>query len=98
MPDNSLDHINLRSEEVIEILTEVPNWMIRWGNLLFLSIILTLLLISWFVKYPDIITSEAIITTQIPPQKEYAQIPSTEEWKKFYNDFGEIQLYSSYDA
>ncbi len=33
-----------------------------------------LLSISWFVKYPDVIVSQAIITTQIPPQKEYAKI------------------------
>ncbi len=77
MPDNSLDHIELRSEEVQEILTKVPHWMIRWGNVLFLTIILMLMLISWFVKYPDIITSEAIITTQIPQQKGYAQITGT---------------------
>lgn len=74
MPNNSLEYIELRSEEVQEILTKVPHWMIRWGNVLFLALILMLLLISWFVKYPDIIPSEATITTQIPPQKEYAQI------------------------
>ncbi len=74
MPDNSLNNIELRSEEVQEILTKVPHWMIRWGNVFFLSLILMLMLISWFVKYPDIIPSEATITTQIPPQKEYAQI------------------------
>jgi len=74
MHENDLDNIELRSEEVQEILTKVPHWMIRWGSLLFLSVILLLLLISWFVKYPDIITSEAIITTQIPPEKEYANI------------------------
>jgi multidrug resistance efflux pump len=74
MADNSLDNIELRSEEVQEILTKVPHWMIRWGNVLFLSLILLLLLISWFVKYPDIILSEVIITTKIPPQKEFARI------------------------
>ncbi|GAA3638698.1 HlyD family secretion protein [Flavivirga jejuensis] len=74
MPDNSLEDIELRSEEVQEILTIVPHWMIRWGNVLFLALTIMLLLISWFVKYPDIITSEATITTQIPPQKEYAAI------------------------
>ncbi|WP_349664878.1 HlyD family efflux transporter periplasmic adaptor subunit [Cellulophaga lytica] len=74
MPESNLDKIELRSEEVQEILTKVPHWMIRWGNVLFLSLILLLLAISWFVKYPDIILSEAIITTQIPPQKEYAKI------------------------
>jgi hypothetical protein len=71
---NNLEDIELRSEEVQEILTRVPNWMIRWGNTLFLLLIIMLLLLSWFVKYPDIIISEVIITTEIPPQKEYARI------------------------
>ena len=71
---NKLDNIELRSEEVQEILTSVPDWMIRWGNVLFLFLLLMLLGISWFEKYPDIIVSEALVTTQIPPQKEYAKI------------------------
>ncbi|TXD49769.1 HlyD family secretion protein [Polaribacter sp. IC073] len=71
---NKIEDIELRSEEVQEILTKVPNWMIRWGNTLFLLLIVMLLALSWFVKYPDIITSEAIITTKIPPEKEYASI------------------------
>ncbi len=69
-----IEQIELRSEEVQEILTKVPHWMIRWGNVMFLGLILLLLFISWFVKYPDIITSEATVTTQVPPQKEYAKI------------------------
>lgn len=73
MPEK-LEELELRSEEVQEILTKVPHWMIRWGNVLFLALILLLFLISWFVKYPDVIISEATITTQIPPQKEYAKI------------------------
>jgi multidrug resistance efflux pump len=73
MPD-TLKEIELRSEEVQEILSKVPHWMIRWGNVLFLGIILMVLILTWFVKYPDIISSEAIITTQIPPQKEFAKV------------------------
>ncbi|HXJ99163.1 MAG TPA: HlyD family efflux transporter periplasmic adaptor subunit [Gelidibacter sp.] len=71
--ENKLENLSLRSEEVQDILTKVPHWMIRWGNVLFLALILLLLFITWFVKYPDIIPSEAVITTQIPPQKEYAK-------------------------
>lgn len=67
-----LDKIELRSEEVQEILTKVPHWMIRYGNVVLLCLILLLLFISWFVKYPDVIPSDAVITTSIPPQKEYA--------------------------
>ena len=74
LKNNHLDNIKLRSEEVQEILTKVPNWIIRRGNALFLILILLLLFISWLIKYPDIIASEAIITTEIPPQKEYAVI------------------------
>ncbi len=68
-----IEALELRSEEVQEILTRVPHWMIRWGSVLFLFLIIMLLAISWFVKYPDIIASEVLITTQIPPQKVYAK-------------------------
>ncbi len=73
MPE-TLDDIQLRSEEVQEILTRVPHWMIRWGNLLILALVILLLFLSWLVKYPDVIPAEAIITTRIPPQKEYAKV------------------------
>ena len=73
MKENQLDNIELRSEDVQDILNKVPNWMIRWGNLVILILILLCLLISWFVKYPDVIISSAIITTELPPQKEYAR-------------------------
>ncbi len=67
------DNIQIRSEEVQEILSYVPNWMIRWGMTLVFIIILMLLFISWFVKYPDVITAEVVVTTKIPPEKIYAK-------------------------
>jgi multidrug resistance efflux pump len=66
--------LEIRNEEVKDILSKVPHWMIRWGNLMFLLLILLILLLSWFIKYPDIITAEANLTTEIPPQKEFARI------------------------
>lgn len=68
MPNN----IELRSEEVQEILSFVPNWMIRWGNSLIFILFVGLLLMSWLVKYPDTIPAEVIITTTLPPEKVYA--------------------------
>jgi multidrug resistance efflux pump len=61
--------INLRSEDVQEILTRVPHWMIRWGNVVILCIILSLFFVSWLIKYPDVITTQIVITTAIPPEK-----------------------------
>lgn len=71
MPQNT--EIELRSEEVQEILTRMPHWMIRWGNSIILITILLVLGFSWLIKYPDVITAPITITTQIPPEKLVAK-------------------------
>lgn len=71
MPNHN--EIELRSEDVQDILTKIPHWIIRWGSLVVLIILLLLFLVSWMVKYPDIITTEITITTQIPPEKLVAK-------------------------
>ena len=64
----------LRSEEVQEILTRVPNWMIRWGTVLIFGIIMMLFFVSWLIKFPDVISTQIIITTNIPPEKLVAKV------------------------
>ncbi|RZN84768.1 MAG: HlyD family efflux transporter periplasmic adaptor subunit [Winogradskyella sp.] len=73
MTNNDVD-IEIRSEDVQDILETVPNWMIRYGNMLVLGLIIMLLSISWFVKYPDVLSTQAVITSELPPQKTFAQI------------------------
>ncbi|AUC75472.1 HlyD family secretion protein [Olleya sp. Bg11-27] len=68
-----LEEIELRSEQVQDILSYVPHWMIRYGNLLFLGLIILFFSLSWLIKYPDVIVAEALLTTQIPPEKLIAQ-------------------------
>lgn len=63
----------LRSEEVQEILTRVPHWLIRWGSGVILGILIMLLFVSWLIKYPDVVTSQIVITTAVPPQKLVAK-------------------------
>lgn len=65
--------IELRSEEVQEILTRIPNWLIRFGSFVILMLLLVVFFVSWLVKYPDVITSPIIITTNIPPEKLIAK-------------------------
>lgn len=67
MPE--INDLNLRSEEVQEILTRVPNWIIRWGTMTVSGVIVLLLFSTWFIKYPDVITTQIAITTNIPPEK-----------------------------
>ena len=69
-----LNELELRSDEVVEILSKPPNWMIRWGSALLFFLIVMLLLLSWAIKYPDIVQTQAIVTTLNPPQKEFASV------------------------
>ncbi len=73
MPENH--KFELRSEEVQEILTRVPHWMIRWGSAVVLLIVLSLFFVFWLVKYPDVIATQIVITTNIPPEKLVAKVP-----------------------
>ena len=65
--------IELRSEEVQDILTRVPHWMIRWGNIVVLLVLFSMMLGAYFIQYPDIVTTQVIITTQNPPEKLVAR-------------------------
>jgi len=72
--EETVKSIELRSEHVQELLEAVPNWMIRYGNVLILVFMIMFFMLSWFIKYPDIINSKAQITTKLTPQKTHAQL------------------------
>lgn len=71
-----LDNIELRSESVQDTLSQPPNWMIRWGNTIILGILGMILLMSYFIKYPEFIPAAIIVTSQNPPEKLEARINS----------------------
>lgn len=68
-----LNQIEIRTEEINEILGKAPNSIIRWGITVFLIVLLVLLIGSWFFKYPDFVTSSIEITTEIPPAEIVAK-------------------------
>ncbi|KPK84092.1 MAG: hypothetical protein AMS27_10890 [Bacteroides sp. SM23_62_1] len=67
MAEKENDKIELRSEEVQEILGHVPAWIIRWGILVILITVLLIIFGSWLFKYPDIKRANILITTENPP-------------------------------
>jgi multidrug resistance efflux pump len=70
MIKNSLmeeEKIEIRSEEVQEILGQTPQWIIRWGITVLFAIVFLFLFSSWFFKYPDILIAPIVITTENPP-------------------------------
>lgn len=60
-------NIEIRSEEIDEILSTMPGGLLRWGISAVAGTILVLLLISWFVSYPDVVKGRITLTTPTPP-------------------------------
>lgn len=67
------NNIELRSEEVQEVMSHVPNWMIRWGTTVIFFVVFLLIFVSWMIKYPDVIKGPVTVTTSIPPSRIVAQ-------------------------
>lgn len=65
--------IELRSEEVQEVISRVPGRIIQWGITVIFIVLLSMLAISWFVKYPDILTANVLITTIPAPVTSIAR-------------------------
>lgn len=59
--------IEIRSGEVQEILGSVPSRMIRFGMYIFLFVLALIIAGAFIFKYPDIITSKIVVTTENPP-------------------------------
>ncbi|MEK6615352.1 MAG: HlyD family efflux transporter periplasmic adaptor subunit [Bacteroidota bacterium] len=59
--------IELKTEEVNELLTAIPSWMVRWGITAIFFIMVLALSLSFFIRYPDILSATTTITTINPP-------------------------------
>jgi multidrug resistance efflux pump len=71
--DYEKHNIELKSDEVQEILGTPPSWMVRWGTTLMLIITCLILWIGYFLKYPDVVTSRITLTTNVPPTSVVAR-------------------------
>lgn len=80
-----LNNLELRSDSVQDILSAPPHWMIRWGNTVIFIIMVMILLMSYFIKYPEFIPAPILVTSQNPPEKIQARINSKIE-KIFIKD------------
>mgnify|MGYP001206636960 CR=1 FL=1 len=67
----------LRSEEVQDILSYIPHWIIRWGITVIFLTILILIFVSWIIKYPDSIPATIVLTTKNPPISVIAKSSGT---------------------
>jgi len=62
-----VDSIELRSDEVQEILSRPPHALVRYGISVICGVIVILFIGSFFFRYPDIVPGDVVITTENPP-------------------------------
>jgi multidrug resistance efflux pump len=61
------NEIEIKTDEVNELLTAVPKWIIRWGVTIIFGIMLSTLILTFFIKYPETLPASITITTNNPP-------------------------------
>lgn len=66
MQDNEKD-FELRSEDVQDVMGNVPPAILRWGITVISLVVLLLLVVSFVFKYPDTISGKVTLTTEVPP-------------------------------
>lgn len=63
----------LYSEEVQDIMGQIPGRILRVGMMIIFGIMLLLLLGSYFFRYPEIVSCPIVLTTINPPLELYAK-------------------------
>ena len=67
MKKEAQEFMELRSEQMKELLTTPPKWIVNSGGGMLLLALLLIISLAWFIRYPDEISGEVIVTTSKAP-------------------------------
>ncbi len=67
MPNNS--EYSFVSPAVKEIVSNKPSFLVRYGIVLFTFLLAFIMLVCWFIKYPDIVNGKALLSAINPPKE-----------------------------
>lgn len=59
--------VELRSEEVQEVMNHISPWVVRWGITVLFIILFLILVGCWIFRYPDTLAAEVTLATEEPP-------------------------------
>lgn len=62
------------TDDIQDIITSVPSWLLRWGITLFFALLVLLVGLSAFIRYPDIVKASLIISSPNSPKPIVAKI------------------------
>lgn len=68
-----MQDIDIKSEEVQEILGTPPGWLTRWGTAVAVGFFAVLVWTAYWIRYPDTVNAPITVTSTEPPRKIYAE-------------------------
>ncbi|SMC98026.1 HlyD family secretion protein [Pedobacter africanus] len=71
--DKRINGLEVNSEEVQEIITAVPSWILRRGITLIFGILLAIVLISAFIQYPDVVKTSLKVNSLNAPKAVFVK-------------------------
>jgi len=78
MPQTSATAINeevVYSSAIKDIISYRPVWIVRNGIMLFLIIVMLIILMTFFIEYPDIVNANAKLVSVNPPVELKTKVP-----------------------
>lgn len=70
--DNELG-VEVKSDDVNDIITKVPSWILRWGITLVFAILLSIIVLSAFIDYPDVVSVDLKVNSLNSPKSVLAK-------------------------
>jgi len=67
MEKKELKEVELRSEELQDVMGKIPPWILRWGITVLFGVVIVLLVGSSYFTYPDVIQAPIQLTGATPP-------------------------------
>lgn len=55
------------------MLGSIPGWGLRWGITAVFGVVLLLLALAWFIRYPDVVSAQVVLLTENPPVRLFAR-------------------------
>jgi multidrug resistance efflux pump len=74
MEPKKIDEINEKSEYVQDLLGKVPSKILMYGSTLVLLFLLAALLLSYLIKYPDVVNARITLTSANPPVHVFSPV------------------------
>ncbi|MFC0186388.1 HlyD family secretion protein [Pseudarcicella hirudinis] len=63
---NEIEH---KSEEIQEIIGQIPPWIVRWGITMIITVFIIFVLSSYYIRFPDVLHANVKVTAKDQPVK-----------------------------